>query len=62
MALNGQGGRLPKSVGVRRNPHEYAETGTSRQEKTPTENGWGLVIGGAATTEHVLYHVDITNY
>jgi hypothetical protein len=27
-------------------PHEYAETGASGQEKTPTANGWGFVIGG----------------
>ena len=30
----------------RRNPHEYAGTGAIGQEKTPTENGWGFVIGG----------------
>ena len=46
MARNGQFGRLAKSAGVRRNPHEYAGTGAIRQEKTPTENGWGFNIGG----------------
>ena len=46
MARNGQFRRLAKSAGVRRNPHEYAGTGAIRQEKTPTENGWGFVIGG----------------
>jgi len=43
---NGEFVRLAKSAGVRRNPHEYAGTGAIRQEKTPTENGWGFVIGG----------------
>ena len=43
---DGQFGRLAKSAGVRRNPHEYAGTGAIRQKKTPTENGWGFVIGG----------------
>jgi hypothetical protein len=33
---------------VRRNPHEYPETGAIRQEKAPTENGWAFDIGGAA--------------
>ncbi|MDQ5902933.1 MAG: hypothetical protein QG672_520, partial [Pseudomonadota bacterium] len=47
MARNGQFRRLAKSAGVRRNPHEYAGTGAIRQEKTPTENGWGFNIGGA---------------
>lgn len=40
VARNGQFGQLPKSTGVRRNPHEYAGTGAIGQEKTPTENGW----------------------
>lgn len=47
VARNGQFRRLAKSAGVRRNPHEYAGTGAIRQEKTPTENGWGFIIGGA---------------
>jgi len=46
VAGNAQSGRLAKSAGVRRNPHEYAGTSAIRQEKTPTENGWGFVIGG----------------
>ena len=46
VARNGQFGWLPKSAGVRRNPHEYAGTGAIKQEKSPTENGWGFVIGG----------------
>ncbi len=46
VAGNRQFGRLAKSAGVRRNPHEYAGTGATRQEKTPTENGWGFVVGG----------------
>ena len=46
VARNGQFGWLAKSACVRRNPHEYAGTGAIRQEKTPTENGWGFVIGG----------------
>ena len=45
VARNGQFRRLAKSAGVRRNPHEYAGTGAIRQEKTPTENGWGFNIG-----------------
>lgn len=50
VAMNGQCGWLPKSAGVRKNPHEYAGAGASRQEKTPTENGWGFVIGGGMIT------------
>lgn len=46
VARNGQFGRLAKSAGVRRNLREYAGTGAIRQEKTPTENGWGFDIGG----------------
>jgi hypothetical protein len=45
VAGNGQFGRLAKSAGVRRNPQQHAGTGAIRQEKTPTENGWGFVIG-----------------
>ena len=48
VAGNGQFGRLAKSVGFRRNLHQYAGTGAIRQEKTPTENGWGFIIGGGA--------------
>ena len=47
VARNAQFPRLVKSAGVRRNPHEYAGTGVIRQEKTPTENGWGFNMGGA---------------
>ena len=47
MARNGRFGRLAKSAGFRRNPQQHAGTGAIRQEKTPTENGWGFVIGGA---------------
>ena len=43
---NGKFRWLTKSAGFRRNPHEYAGTGAIRQEKTPTENGWGFSIGG----------------
>ena len=46
MARNGQSGWLAKSAGVRMNLHEYAGAGAIRQEKTPTENGWGFNIGG----------------
>jgi len=45
-ARNGQFGRLAKSAGFRRNPREHAGTGAIGQEKTPTENGWGFIIGG----------------
>jgi hypothetical protein len=46
VAGNGQFGRLAKSAGFRRNPREHAGTGAIGQEKTPTENGWGFIIGG----------------
>ena len=46
VARNGQFGWLAKSAGFRRNPQQHAGTGAIRQEKTPTENGWGFVIGG----------------
>ena len=46
MARNGQFGWLAKSAGFRRNPQQHAGTGAIRQEKTPTENGWGFIIGG----------------
>ncbi len=51
MARNGQFWRLAKSAGFRRNPQQHAGTGAIRQEKTPTENGWGFVIGGVAAIE-----------
>ena len=50
VARNGQFGRLAKSAGFRRNPQQHAGTGAIRQEKTPTENGWGFIIGGAQAT------------
>ena len=46
VAGNDQFGWLAKSAGVRRNPQPHAGTGVIRQEKTPTENGWGFDIGG----------------
>ena len=46
MAQNGPSGQLAQSAGFRRNPREHAGTGASRQEKTPTENGWGFNFGG----------------
>jgi hypothetical protein len=51
VAGNGQFGRPAKSAGFRRNPQQHAGTGAIRQEKTPTENGWGFVIGGLGATE-----------
>lgn len=47
VAGNSQFGWLVKSAGFRRNPQEHAGTGAIGQEKTPTENGWGFIIGGA---------------
>ena len=46
VAGNGQVGRLAKSAGFRRNPQQHAGVGAISQEKTPTENGWGFIIGG----------------
>lgn len=46
VAGNGHFGRLAKSAGFRRNPQKHAGVGAIGQEKTPTENGWGFVIGG----------------
>ena len=46
MARNDQFGRPAKSAGFRRNPQQHAGTGAIGQEKTPTENGWGFIIGG----------------
>lgn len=51
VARNGHHEPLAKSAGVRRNPREYAGAGAIGQEKTPTENGWGFVIGGPAGIE-----------
>ena len=48
VAVNGQVGRLARSAGFRRNPQQHAGTHAIRQEKTPTENGWGFLIGGGA--------------
>ena len=39
-----------RSAGSRRSPQEHAGVGAIRQEKTPTENGWGFVIGGGWLT------------
>ncbi len=50
MARIGQFRRLAKSAGFRRNPQKHAGTGAIRQEKTPTENGWGFIIGGGRLT------------
>jgi len=47
MAGNGQFGQLAKSAGFRRNPQQHAGTGALGQEGTPTENGWGFIIGGS---------------
>ena len=46
VARYGQFGLQAKSAGFRRNPQQHAGTGAIGQEKTPTENGWGFVIGG----------------
>lgn len=45
---SGPVGGLAKSAGVRRNPHEYVGFCAIGQEKNPTENGSGFVIGGGA--------------
>ena len=50
MAGNGQFGQLEKSAGFRTNPQEHAGTCAIGQEKTPTENGWGFIIGGGPVT------------
>ena len=54
VARNGHFGRQAKFAGVCSNPHEYAGTGAIRQEKTPTENGWGFVIGGGGDNNTAL--------
>ncbi|OYV78955.1 MAG: hypothetical protein B7Z60_09220 [Ferrovum sp. 37-45-19] len=55
VARNGQFRRLAKSAGLRRNPKRHAGTGAIRQEKTPTENGWGFIIGGVIATRFKPY-------
>ena len=50
VAGNRHFGQLAKPAGFRRNTHEYAGTGAIGQEKTPTANGWGFVIGGGWLT------------
>jgi hypothetical protein len=62
VAGNGQFGRLVKSAGFRKNPQEHAGTGAIGQEKTPTENGWGFDIGGAATTEKRAQYIELKEY
>ena len=58
VARIGQFRRLAKSAGFRRNPQKHAGTGAIRQEKTPTENGWGFIIdGGAAPRTKLLLKV-----
>ena len=57
MARNGQFGRLAKSAGFRRSPREHAGAGAIRQEKTPTENGWGFDIGGGLYHSVELYSI-----
>ena len=39
-----------QSAGFRRIPQQHAGTGAIGQEKTPTENGWGFIIGGGWMT------------
>ena len=56
---DGLGGRPVKPAGVRRNPRNHAGTGAIRQEKTPTESGWGFDIGGTATTKNITQAIDI---
>ena len=46
VAHNVPDGRAAKSAGFRSNPRNHAGFRAIRQEKTPTENGWGLCIGG----------------
>jgi len=40
-----------QSAAARMNHRQYEVVRAYRQEKTPTENDWGLSIGGAAATE-----------
>ena len=47
LAENGPEGGRVKSAGFRKNPRKHAGTVANKQEKTPTENGWGFVYGGA---------------
>ena len=46
MTGNGPIGRTAKSAGFRRNPRKHVGFGAIRQEKTPTETGWGFMYGG----------------
>ena len=49
---NGEVRRLPQaSAGFRRNPRKHAGFGAIRQEKTPTETGWGFMYGGGRLTK-----------
>ena len=48
---NGRFGQLAKSAGFRRNPRKHAGFGAIRQEKTPTETGWGFMYGGGRLTK-----------
>ena len=44
VAGNGQFGRLAKSAGVRRNPHEYAGAGAIGQKKSQPDKGWDFTL------------------
>ena len=46
MTLDGSSGQIMKSAGLRRSSREHVGVVANRQEKTPTENGWGCIIGG----------------
>ncbi len=60
---NGEFVWLAKSAGFRRNPQQHAGTGAIRQEKTPTENGWGFNIGGGGGSRtHVRKTYDQSYY
>jgi hypothetical protein len=50
VARGGQQARLSKSANLLSVSRVFAGTGAIRQEKTPTENGWGFIIGGAEAT------------
>ena len=43
---NGQDVRPAKSTGFRNSPHKHAAFVPNIQEKAPTDNSWGLNIGG----------------
>ena len=40
-------GKEAKSADPRRNPKRFAGFRSYRHKKTPTETGWGSIIGGA---------------